>query len=186
MILPFRIFLLFISIGLISSSCQKDKEKEKVGIDLLPPESHEGKNTFGCLVNGESYLPKGTGGPILTCTYQYIDGFQLHGYYFNLGCGSEKNGKNLGIGIGTNNLEIQEGGIYQLKTNVSEESAYASYGIFTIGNNQIFNPLNGELKITKFDYKKQIVSGTFWFDAANDQGERVEVREGRFDMIFTK
>ena len=39
---------------------------------------------------------------------------------------------------------------------------------------------------TRLDEVKQIVSGTFWFDAVNDKGEKVEVREGRFDMIFTK
>jgi hypothetical protein len=44
----------------------------------------------------------------------------------------------------------------------------------------------GELTITKFDDVNQIMSGTFWFDAVNDKGVKVEVREGRFDVHFIK
>ena len=29
-----------------------------------------------------------------------------------------------------------------------------------------------------------IQSGTFWFDAVNEKGKKVEIREGRFDMHF--
>jgi hypothetical protein len=42
----------------------------------------------------------------------------------------------------------------------------------------------GELKITKIDVSKSIVSGTFWFDAVNSKGEKVEIREGRFDWNY--
>ena len=45
--------------------------------------------------------------------------------------------------------------------------------------------IKGELKITKFDELNRIVSGTFWFDATNSDGEKVQVREGRFDMNYT-
>lgn len=44
----------------------------------------------------------------------------------------------------------------------------------------------GELTITHLDEERQIVSGTFWFDAVNKQGEKVQVREGRFDMRYTR
>ena len=45
----------------------------------------------------------------------------------------------------------------------------------------------GELIITKLDFNNQIVSGTFWFDLENPfTGERVEIREGRFDTLFTQ
>jgi len=40
----------------------------------------------------------------------------------------------------------------------------------------------GELVITFFDSEKNIISGTFWFDAVNSEGEVIEVRDGRFDM----
>lgn len=46
--------------------------------------------------------------------------------------------------------------------------------------------VTGELTIIKLDFENNIVSGTFWFDAINDDGEIVEIREGRFDMRFTQ
>lgn len=31
---------------------------------------------------------------------------------------------------------------------------------------------------------KSIIAGTFWFDAINDKGEKVQIREGRFDWQY--
>jgi flagellar basal body rod protein FlgG len=42
----------------------------------------------------------------------------------------------------------------------------------------------GELKITNHNLNKAILSGTFWFDAINSKGEKIQVREGRFDMEY--
>jgi hypothetical protein len=42
----------------------------------------------------------------------------------------------------------------------------------------------GELKISFFDSLNRIVAGTFEYDAVNEKGEKVEVREGRFDMKY--
>ena len=44
--------------------------------------------------------------------------------------------------------------------------------------------ITGELKITYHNYNQAILSGTFWFDAINSNGEIVHVREGRFDMHY--
>ncbi|RRJ91607.1 hypothetical protein EG240_05250 [Paenimyroides tangerinum] len=45
----------------------------------------------------------------------------------------------------------------------------------------------GEMTITKFDLANEIVSGTFWFDVQNPwTGEKIEVREGRFDTHFSQ
>ena len=44
--------------------------------------------------------------------------------------------------------------------------------------------VTGELIITHHDYNNAIISGTFWFDAINNIEEKIEVREGRFDMEY--
>ncbi|WP_397337511.1 DUF6252 family protein [Paenimyroides tangerinum] len=45
----------------------------------------------------------------------------------------------------------------------------------------------GEFTITKLDLQKQIISGTFWFDVKDPKtGEKIEVREGRFDTHFSQ
>ncbi len=42
----------------------------------------------------------------------------------------------------------------------------------------------GELTIKRNDLSNSIISGTFWFNAINEEGEIVEIREGRFDCNY--
>jgi hypothetical protein len=42
----------------------------------------------------------------------------------------------------------------------------------------------GEFTITKLDTANYIIAGTFWFDAVSEEGEVVEIREGRFDIDY--
>lgn len=55
-----------------------------------------------------------------------------------------------------------------------------------------FNPTNtssthtGKLTITKLDTVNHIVSGTFWFDILDYQGNLHQIREGRFDYAIHK
>ena len=59
-----RTFLLICSllfITLTANKCKKDKTPENP-VDQLPPETQIGANTFGCLVNGKVYIPKGFSG----------------------------------------------------------------------------------------------------------------------------
>lgn len=44
----------------------------------------------------------------------------------------------------------------------------------------------GELTITHLDLENQTVSGTFWFDVIDQNGDLKQIREGRFDMQFTQ
>ena len=62
----------------------------------------------------------------------------------------------------------------------------SSIDIFT-GSDYFTNSIQkGELTITYLDKNNQIISGTFWFDAINNDGDIVEIREGRFDMPYSK
>lgn len=64
-----------------------------------------------------------------------------------------------------------------------------SYSNYTEGIEEYYNTtpeVMGEMTITKLDFEDNIVSGTFWFDAVNNEGDMVEIREGRFDMRFTQ
>src|ERR1700704_854943 len=63
-------FLFFALILLFGPQCRKNKSPE----EQLPPETQVGAGTFGCLVNGSAFKPKGSplAGPILSCAYQFI------------------------------------------------------------------------------------------------------------------
>ncbi|WP_366518820.1 DUF6252 family protein [uncultured Winogradskyella sp.] len=45
---------------------------------------------------------------------------------------------------------------------------------------------SGQLTITHLDLNNQTVSGTFFFDVIDQNGDLRQIREGRFDMQFTQ
>ena len=184
------LLLLALFTTLIAGKCRK----EKTLLEQLPPETQTGTNTFGCLVNGQVFKPGGallTGGS-LTSNYQYLNTGINGGYYFRLS-GVKGSGNNqTSVGLFTDSLKIQEGLKYLLDSS-EKGKVYAHYSNLTNGptQNEWFYEtkkinFGGELWIKKLDTINQIVSGTFWFDAVNANGQKVEVREGRFDVHYTR
>lgn len=183
------LILFIISFVLLSGSCKKNKVSSP--IDKLPIETQLGANTFGCLVNGEVFKPGGAqlSGGSLQCNYQLLSGnsyfFVLIGRYRN-----NTNGSGSGVGLYTDSLKLQEGLKYNFKTR-NKGNCSASYSFYTSTSTfQSYetdgNLYKGELWLKKIDTINQIVSGTFWFDAVNTNGQKVEVREGRFDVRYTR
>ncbi len=88
------------------------------------------------------------------------------------------------------NRPLENGKTYILKKidiDNTTEAGYLFSNVTTSSSYKTQISINiGELKINKLDEINQIVSGTFWFDALNEKGEKVEVREGRFDVKFVK
>jgi hypothetical protein len=93
---------------LFSFQCRKSQSE----VGKLPPATQTGAETFGCLINGQLFKPKGSsfGGPILSCAYQFING----GYYFQL---SAKNKGDIltNVSLHTDSLTIEEGKTYVLE-----------------------------------------------------------------------
>ncbi|MEO9100410.1 MAG: hypothetical protein ABI267_08820 [Ginsengibacter sp.] len=178
-------------ITLFASECKKHKPSNPV--DQLPPETQIGANTFGCLINGEAFLPKGPSlSPILQCAYQYLNTNYSQGYFFQLSAGNKRNSSNVfGIGIFSDSLAIKEG-VFTLNEN-QKRNAYGLYSRFQEQGNIVESTilytksnLSGQLIITKFDEINQIVAGTFWFNVVKSPGDTIKVTDGRFDMQFTK
>ena len=181
-------FLLLLS-TITLSCCSKDDNTPTNPVDQLPPTTQTGANKVGCLVNGEVFLPKGSnplGNPILTCFYQYVN----NDWQFGLGFSNNQNSMIRNISIGLNNYELNQNITIILKKNNGNvlNNSHANFTINAGGNglgyvtNDIYK---GELKITKLDQVNNIISGTFWFDAVNSNGVKIEIREGRFDMQYS-
>lgn len=168
---------LFPLLLILMLSCSDDNSKPKSELDKLPPATQTGENTFGCLLDGKAFLPGGGINP-LDCVYQYVDG----GYYFALQ-GNRRNSLNhlISIAIATENLEIEEGLTYQLR----QQSQGNAYGRFSYSAQPTFTSeiYTGELIITQLT--PTTVSGTFWFDIVDYEGNLREIREGRFDMEYS-
>jgi len=184
-----KIFLLF-AVALLMIACNKDDEvpqptPEPTEIEKLPPATQTGANKVGCLLNGKAFLPVGESvnsrNPY--CAY-YHDSFVL---VFRI----VKNEDNItgngteSIGVYSTDIILEENNTYSLK--MDNTNHFGVYSIISRTNSQSYETNEdhtGELHITKLDKEKNIISGTFWFDAVNEQGKKVEIREGRFDMVF--
>lgn len=172
---------------LTSSHCKKNRPSNP--IDQLPPETQTGANTFGCLVNGQVFKPGGAqlSGGSLSCNYQYLNG----GFYFTLSAVKQPGGSSTqtSVSLFTDSLKINEGEKLIL-INRAKGKPYGQYlGTGTNINDWLHETSvnsTGELWIKKLDPVNQIVSGTFWFDAVNANGQKVEIREGRFDVRYTQ
>jgi len=185
--LPLFILIIF-SLTLLSSSCKKHGIHPVSQLSLLPPATQTGANTFGCLVNGQAFVPKNRNileGPDLQCNYIYTAG----GYHLTV-AGGNKNGDGTltGVIVATDSLAIAPGQTLTFKT-FAPGNADASYTLYSItGENQYTtnNTISGQLIITKLDSIRQIVSGTFYFNAVNSTGKIVKISDGRFDMLYTR
>jgi len=172
-----KLFLLLL-ITTFFSGCERDYIRK----NTLPPLTNTGENTAGCLVNGEVFVPKGKWFQRrLNC--RYVNSNFVLDIYKN-----EKNGyKNLSVycfGVSHENIEMS----HILSVRDFNLDSYASGHYFISFPYYIDyttnNDFKGELVVTFFDSEKNIISGTFWFDAVNNEGEIIEVRDGRFDMKY--
>lgn len=180
--------LILIFLTALTLSCC-DKDDNKTPLEQLPPATTTGANKAGCLVDGQAFLPKGSSqfGPTLSCFYQQ----DKDGYHFGLSIVEKSSTEDKSVNISLNPNQLVENSTYTLglRTNngTSYDSNFGEYIIFyNLNSDKEFrtSSLNiGEVKITKLDTQKRIISGTFWFDAILS-GEIIEIREGRFDMHY--
>lgn len=156
-----------------AGSCEKDNDPQ------LPPITQTGKGTFGCLVNGEVWNadPLLFGSPLGASNNQWEDRRWV----------IDAVGNDYTIILELCGDSVLNGTSFL--TGTSEESC--SNGTIHKKNSQLvtstFQTTNtniGKIMITKYDTIKRIISGTFYFDAVNSSGEKIDVREGRFDIKF--
>ena len=119
----YQLCLLLLAFCFLLFSGMKCK-KDEAGIDALPPATQEGKETFGCLVNGEAFTPKGSnlGGPTLSSYYQDLNSSTAQGYFFNVSADRKEDSFSKSISLGANNLFIKEGVKYHLVVGLAQRS----------------------------------------------------------------
>jgi hypothetical protein len=169
-----------------SPGCKKDKGSEPG----LPPLTADGKNTFGCKVNGAVFVPKRKlFGSRVTCAYQKLYPGS-HGFVFVVGGEltplNSCNGSNVSIYV--DSISLQTGSQYTLKARPPGKhrgSYRTTENCGTTSRRYVTNEyVTGEVTITHFNDSFGIVAGTFWFDAVDEFGDTVHITEGRFDMEY--
>jgi hypothetical protein len=176
-----RSLLLFV-MAITLSCCKNDDDNNTNPIDLLPPATQTGEQTFGCLINGEPFVPPSFGTNAPNAFYQFVDGAYTLGISAGSGGGSEL----LGINIGA--LDVNE--IQEINYILLEKESGKYFGQYTIGGGLILNKTSnidypGTLTITNFDEANFIISGTFSFTVIDNEGNEINITDGRFDMHYT-
>ena len=188
------IVLLLLSYTLFISCSNSDDGLENA---TLPDITTEGAGTFGARINGNVYIPRASQNglvqlPAFEADYHFDaeNGYQLRIFTSN----SNEGNITLTIDLFTGNIPITEGMTYALS-----ESPYNGVDTFPnatcilnkdFGNTFLLGDFltnedhTGEIEILRFDIANEIISGTFFFEAADDE-QVIQVTEGRFDLLFT-
>ncbi len=149
---------------------EKDS-KPKTELEKLPPATQEGKNTFGCLVDGKAWVTRSS---------IDADAFYQEGVLFISALLINKDfNQGISMTLFEENLSIGE---YIL----SDPLSYGRADDFR-KNCKYFTSINyiGKLTITHFDQTKFIISGIFEFEAYSDDcNETISLAHGRFDLNY--
>ncbi|MBC7447929.1 MAG: hypothetical protein H7330_07700 [Hymenobacteraceae bacterium] len=146
---------------LVLGGCKKDDPKP---IDRLPAATTEGKNTWGCLVNGEAWMSSGA-------TNMRADWTVPNGRY----CVMSFTRQSVWLGI----QDRFTAGTYPLAP--VDSASYAK--VFTPSKNYDFDRLiNGHLTLSRLDRQAGVMAGTFEFVMVGGPGDTLRVTDGRFDI----
>ena len=174
-------FVLIIILTILSC-CSKDENSSNA---QLPAETQTGANTVGCLVNGKVFLPYAEGITAdVNCFYQQIN----DKFYFSMAFSDLRGESNETVSVQRIGDNLIAGQTYTLNKNPIDNGDFlGGGGTFRLSSSNKFYTNTsqiGELKITNLDTSKSIISGTFWFNAINTAGQKVEIRQGRFDWKY--
>ena len=163
--------------------------KKSTPLETLPPITQEGKNTFGCKIDNEIWLPNNK------CDF------------FTSPCSAIQ----VTVLRPNNTAQLPVGINFSMGRKINSESSYFQFSTKFVGNttnNYISKPGNifdsleiqyitgniliyqssslkpGVVEIIKLDTEHQIIAGTFAFTLFSSRGDSIVVKDGRFDLKF--
>jgi len=174
------LFFLFAILS-FTFSCSKKKLSPK---EQLPPLTHTGAGTFGCLINGQFFKPKWNGLWRATLECHFVSHPSLP--YSSLNINAENQHSYFNVLFRLQNPSIDSGSSFLYSINNDTGKVFAACGKAQWGRWEFQTDENsmGEFKITYLDIVKRIISGTFWFDAYDSTGTVIHVTDGRFDISY--
>jgi len=152
------------------ASCKKDESSP------LPKATQEGKNTFGCLLDGQVFLP--------TSSHNIFQPIRpLRGLFLRREIGIQAYGEQ-----GQMYLALRDA--FRPGTYTLGETATGNYASLnrSMGMFYTSSTRGGSLTLTRIDTVARVVAGTFEFSALDyyrgGTGGTITVTSGRFDVTF--
>jgi hypothetical protein len=145
----------------------------------LPDATQTGANTFGCLLNGKVWLPKGNDG---TANFSVYYDPSLMGGTLNVGTyryyGSGNNDRD---NMNLYSDSLTQEGTYALYQKSTRGAIYSNWKACSYANDATVPYKTGELVITKLDLTNGIIAGTFHFTLYKPGCDSIRITQGRFD-----
>lgn len=156
----------------------------------LPPATQEGKNTAGCLINGQAFVPKAYGGSPLNNPIPALEG----GFYFDSLYYLSLNGQLNGQGVSVT-LFLRRPGPRTFLLNRDTQfypqgspRLVLNHATYSVEDNShevyVTNARHtGRVDLTKADKPSGLSAGTFSFLAVSnrDSTKTITIDNGRFD-----
>ena len=172
------------------ASCKSCK-KDVAPTDQLPAATQTGANTFGCVINGEGWVPNGES--TIPITRPINGGYDVPNKIVYLRLYSS-NGANMYLYV----KNVAEAGRYFLNKDTYPRPTAISpenYGLYTIDGATIDDPdynyittsqITGYIDFTVVNPITTQLSGTFEFEGIDfPSGKKIKITNGRFDLNQT-
>jgi hypothetical protein len=161
--------LLFIALLTACEGC-KDDPAPKTELEKLPLATQEGKNTFGCLVNGKAWVTETS---IDAAAVYQLGILQI---YATLNDKTSDDSMSF-FAFGDRSIEVLN---LAQNPNAGVGFTYQQANCTYLENDTI----KGTLSITKLDEAQLIISGTFEFSTVVSGCDTLKITEGRFDLTY--
>ncbi len=162
------------------AQCKKHKTPVNT-VDQLPPATQTGANTFGCLINGQVFVPKGStnmGKP----NYRVMVDPTYNDGQFSVNCYAVINANDIRF-LDFGSDSIKSVGIYALTSKGRLRVAWSGGNCST----SVYDTISykrGYLKITRYDLSNSVFSGEFEFFYKPPTCDTIKITSGRFDYKF--
>ncbi len=169
--------LTLMSMGLLLMTCKSQE-------DMLPSATQTGQNTFGCLIDGKSYVPNGgngfmpakpvKGGFLVLTSIPYTLGIYIRTYARD----------RQRIELYLNNYTLGKHSLNNNTQTIPVSIYPKDYGLYESDTTDYVTSTKytGWVNLTKADSATGVVSGTFEVTAGTKDGKTISVTSGRFDV----
>lgn len=170
-------WLLLLGVLLGLSQCKK---KSPDPVDQLPPATQTGAGTFGCLVNGQVWMPQGNDGTSnYTVSYDtFPDGGLLEIATYRIDGPGVSDFQSLSLWT----KQLNNPGAFSFQNTQTAIARFNDQKTNCFWRSSDPNTYRrGTLTLTRLDRQAGIISGTFEFTLAKPGCDSVRVTQGRFD-----